>query len=75
MHAYGVPRNLDLIHPDIVDIHEYGLKSSIGRNQKKSGDYKGYCDSHEKQVTRRRWKRMARHQAKVDIQKALMDMD
>ena len=73
MKAYGLPRTKDLINPDVADIHQYGLKSSTGKFAKQNGDFNGYCDSQEKQTSRRRFKRIERANAKKDIRKNLED--
>jgi len=60
MFGYGLPRIQDLITPDCADIHEYGLKSSIGRNPKYGCIKNSFRNSRNKRDTRRIWKKKAR---------------
>jgi hypothetical protein len=61
MKAYGLPREKDLDAPDLVDIQNYGLKSSRSRPTGKGGDRKNsFRSSARKRLTRRIWKRKQR---------------
>ena len=64
MKAYGLPRSDDLEHPDVADIHEYGLKTSKGGR-----DY--HRNKARKASARRRWKRIARQKVKLEIRQAV----
>lgn len=69
MHAYGLPRSSDVTHPDVMDLHEYGLKSSKGRLANRNGEHRSYIkNANQKQIARRRYKRQARAEAKSLIQ-------
>ena len=68
MLAYGLPRYPDVEFPDVADIKNYGLKSSIGRVPKKSGVIPSYFKSSvDKRQVRRYWKRRARQAAKKEL--------
>jgi len=43
--------------PDVADIREEGRRSAVGKFRGKGGDYRGYCKSKNKRVTRRLLKR------------------
>lgn len=70
MKAYGIPRNQDVEWPDCGDMKYYGMKSSIGRYAKKSGDYAGPTGE-QKNKYRRMWKKMERLATKRTISKEL----
>lgn len=64
MKAYGLPRSDDLEHPDVADIHEYGLKTSKGGR-----DY--HRNKARKACARRRWKKLARQEGRREILQAV----
>lgn len=65
MKAYGLPRIAYLEYPDVGDIQEFGLKSSVGHLRGKGGDIKSYFrNSAVKRSVRRRHKRAARREGK-----------
>jgi hypothetical protein len=67
MKAYGIPRNLGLVHPDCADIREFGLKSSVSNPSGLSGDrHNSFRDPASKASTRRYYKRLARREGKVE---------
>ncbi len=59
MKGYGLPRNDDVEHPDVADIKKYGLKTSKGGR-----DY--FKNKKVKSATRRRWKKKARREGKIE---------
>lgn len=67
MKAYGLPRDLDIEFPDLLDIQIYGLKSSTGQNKSLGGDYRGSAKSKSRNSARRTYKKLARNSAKRDI--------
>lgn len=72
MKPYGIPRKLCFLYPDMGDIAEAGLKSSTGHFPGKGGDYRSnFKNSSAKRVTRRRYKRKARAEARTLCQEAL----
>jgi len=71
MKAYGLPRALDIEHPDLMDIRVYGLKSSTGQIRSKGGDYRGHNKSKTRNAARAVWKGKARAAAKQNIRKEL----
>jgi len=68
MKAYGIPRKQEVEHPDMVDIHRFALKSSVGRLDSKSGEYKNsFRNTDSKASTRRIWKKKERINSKVSV--------
>jgi hypothetical protein len=66
MKAYGLPRNKDLESPDLVDIQNYGLKSSRSRPTGVGGDRKNsFRSSKRKRAVRRGWKKAYRTNMKT----------
>lgn len=67
MRPYGLPRDANLAHPDVADIHQYGLKARVGAMPGKGGDTRGiHKNKARKAATRRYFKRAARAQGKRD---------
>jgi hypothetical protein len=61
MRGYGLPRRKSLESPDLVDIQEFGLKSSKSRIRNISGDFKNsFRSSVKKKAARRVWKKRER---------------
>jgi hypothetical protein len=60
MIGYGLPRIKDLECPDLLDIQNYGLKSSKSRDPKYGCRKNSFRNSRAKRDTRRIWKRKAR---------------
>jgi len=71
MKAYGLPRNLDIEFPDLVDIHHYALKTSTGQIKSKGGDFRGSVKTKNRNKLRRIWKKSARASNKVAILKEI----
>lgn len=67
MKAYGLPRNLDIEFPDLLDIQNYALKTSTGQNRSKGGDFRGSVKTKNRNSTRRIWKKADRANVKKDI--------
>lgn len=66
MKAYGLPRHDDVAHPDVADIHAYGLKSAAGNLPGKGGDIRSaHKSSTDKRRARRRFKKAARRAGKA----------
>jgi hypothetical protein len=66
MKPYGLPRNQDIPHADILDCHIFALKSSTSTLPNKKGDCRGVIRSkRKKRSTRRYWKRKARREGKI----------
>lgn len=66
MKPYGVPRTDDVAHPDVADIHHYGLKSSVGKLPGRGGDIRSsFRNRNAKAQARRLWARKARAEAKA----------
>ena len=68
MKAYGVLRTLDVEFPDLLDISNYGLKTSTGQLKSKGGDYRGSTKTKKRNINRRLWKKIERQNAKRDLQ-------
>ena len=61
MKPYGLPRDGDVSHPDVADIHLYGLASHVGHIAGPGGDFRSNFRSvTAKAISRRIWKRAAR---------------
>lgn len=71
MKPYGIPRVIGTAgagYSDLVDIENFGLKSSVSRIRSKSGDIKNsFRNPDVKQARRRIYKTRARQEAKRDI--------
>ena len=67
MKGYGLPRNLDIEFPDLLDIQVYALKTSTGQIKSKGGDYRGSVKTKNRIRNRRYWKKLARTHAKRDL--------
>lgn len=73
MKPYGIPRNLNVENPDLVDIRLYAFKSSRSRLESKGGDVKNsFHNSSAKRNTRRIWKKKERKSAKVGVRSTLV---
>jgi len=70
MKPYGIPRTSDTENPDVGDIHEYGLKTRAGSLDDRSL----FKSSASKRQARRRYKRLARQEAKRFIEQELADV-
>lgn len=72
MKSYGLPRNLDIEYPDLLDIANYGLKTSTGQIKSKCGDFRGSTRTKRRNRNRRLWKKRIRqinkHTLYLDIQ-------
>ena len=68
MKAYGVPRTLDVEYPDLLDISNYGLKTSTGQLKSKGGDYRGSTKTKKRNTNRRLWKKIERQKSKRELQ-------
>lgn len=76
MKPYGIPRVFCTECPDLVDINNYGLKSSASRIRSKSGDIKNsFRNPDVKQSRRRIYKTHARQEAKQEIINAINEID
>ncbi len=65
MKPYGLPRHDDVAHPDIADIHRFGLASHAGNLPGKGGDIRsGHRSSAKKKASRRIFKKLARKEGK-----------
>jgi len=71
MKGYGLPRNLDIESPDLLDIQVYALKTSTGQIKSLGGDYRGSVKRKNRVRNRRNWKKLARAHAKRAIYKEL----
>lgn len=70
MKAYGIPRTLYLIYPDILDIKTFGMKSCVGQIIRKSGDYRSCTRSAKsRRQIRIYWKRRERNRIKKELSK------
>jgi len=67
MKGYGLPRNLNIEFPDLLDIQEYALKTSTGQIKSLGGDYRGSVRTKNRVRNRRYWKKNARNHAKRDL--------
>ena len=69
MIAYGHPMNKNLEAPDIADIQEYGLKTSVGSVKGKGGDYPTlyFNTSQAKRTARRVWKKRERQIVRMQL--------
>ena len=67
MKGYGLPRNLDIEFPDLLDIAVYALKTSTGQIPGKGGDCRGSTKTKRRNFNRRVWKKIERTHAKRDI--------
>lgn len=68
MKPYGIPRVIWAQYPDLVDIENFGLKSSVSRIRSKSGDIKNsFRNPDIKRARRRIYKTRARQEAKQEI--------
>jgi hypothetical protein len=66
MKAYGVPRTLDLVYPDMGDVGHYALKSSLGGKKTPGGDiHNTFRNVAGKAASRRIFKRRARRAGKA----------
>jgi len=68
MKPYGVPRNLDVESPDLLDISNYGLKTSTGQLISKGGDFRGSTKTKKRNNNRRLWKKSERQRQKRELQ-------
>ena len=76
MKPYGIPRMHCAEYPDLVDIGNFGLKSSASRIRSKSGDIKNsFRNSDVKQSRRRIYKTRARQEAKQEIINVINEID
>jgi hypothetical protein len=60
MKPYGVPRDPELVFPDVQTIHQYGLASRWGHLPGLSGVRRAIQHSANKRKSRRLWKKLAR---------------
>jgi len=60
MLPYGIPRVKDIENPDLADVKNFGLKSSISRIRHYGEIKNSFRNSRIKKQTRRIWKRIAR---------------
>ena len=67
MKPYGLPRTLDIESPDLVDIFNYGLKTSTGQLLSKGGDFRGSVKKKNRKIMRRFWKKRQRQKQKKEM--------
>ncbi len=72
MRPYGVKV---IAGPDIADIQEMGSKGRVGKFPGKSGDFHPVSKGHSKAATRRKWKRGARTEGKVDVLRGVEEFE
>ena len=70
MKPYGIPRNLNIQYPDVVDIRVYGLKSWYQLGDLMNSQRRG-----KKQRARRIWKSITRHYHKELCRSELNEYD
>jgi hypothetical protein len=73
MKGYGLPRVIDLECPDLLDIQNYGLKSSKSRVVRNGTIKNSFRNSKLKRDTRRIWKKKARAAQKGELRQLERD--